>query len=181
MSEHSASQEKDLLLKVLKQRFEKHLNRHQNTKWEDVLNYLSEEHIFSIYHMELSGGQPDVVYIDDHLFFIDMAKETPKDRRSICYDEKARLGRKKFPPKTSALEMAKEMHIDILDQEMYIKIQEIEDLDLKTSSWIKTPESIRNLGGALYGDKRYKKTFIYHNGADSYYGVRGFRGYIKIY
>lgn len=180
MIENITAQEKDVLFKVLKERFEKHMKRHQKVSWEDILNYLSEEHIFSIYHMELSGGQPDVLCIDDHLFFIDMAKETPKDRRSICYDEKARLGRKKFPPKTSALEMAKEMQIDVLDQEMYLKLQHIEDLDLKTSSWLKTPDNIRNLGGALYGDKRYKQTFIYHNGADSYYGVRGFRGYIKI-
>lgn len=181
MSKNINMQEQDILFKVLKQRFEKHMHRHQNIKWDDVLTHLSEEHIFAIYHMELTGGQPDVVCFDDQLFFIDMAKETPKDRRSICYDEKARLERKKFPPKTSALEMAKEMKIEVLDEDMYQKVQHIEDIDLKTSSWLKTPEDIRYLGGALYGDKRYKRTFIYHNGAESYYGVRGFRGYIKIY
>lgn len=181
MSENINKQEKDLLFKVLKERFEKHSNRHQNITWENIISQLSENHISSIYKMELTGGQPDAVYLENSLFFIDMAKETPKDRRSICYDEKARVGRKKFPPKTSAFKMAKEMNIEVLDQDMYIKLQEIEDIDLKTSSWIKTPENIRSLGGALYGDKRYNQTFIYHNGADSYYGVRGFRGYIKIY
>jgi hypothetical protein len=174
-------QEKNILIKVLKQRFEKHAHRHPQLNWDDVWIDLSEENIFSIYHMELTGGQPDVVLMDEHLYFIDMAKETPKDRRSICYDKKARLERKKFPPKTSALEMANEIKIEVLDVYMYKKIQEIEDIDLKTSSWIKTPEKIRSLGGALFGDKRYDQTFIYHNGAESYYGVRGFRGYIKIY
>ncbi|BCR36257.1 DUF4256 domain-containing protein [Mariniplasma anaerobium] len=181
MSENINKVEQDRLLKVLKERFEKHVKRHQTVSWDDILSHLSEDHIYSIYHMELTGGQPDAVCFENNLFFVDMAKETPKDRRSICYDKKARLGRKKFPPKTSVLEMAEEMKIEVLDKDMYMKLQEIEDIDLKTSSWIKTPENIRKLGGALYGDKRYNETFIYHNGADSYYGVRGFRGYIKIY
>jgi uncharacterized protein DUF4256 len=172
--------EKEILFKVLKQRFEKHVYRHPNINWNDILMKLTEENMFSIYQMELTGGQPDLILIDEHLFFVDMAKETPKDRRSICYDKKARLERKKFPPKTSVMEMADEMKIDVLDEHMYKKIQQIEDIDLKTSSWIKTPETIRYLGGALFGDKRYDQTFIYHNGAESYYRVRGFRGYIKI-
>lgn len=130
--------------------------------------------------MEQSGGEPDVVVLEDKLYVIDMVKESPKLRGSLCYDKEARLSRKNFPPASSSLEMAASLGITVLDERMYVKLQDIEDVDLKTSSWILTYEKLRSLGGALFGDKRYQRTFIYHNGADSYYGSRGFRGYITL-
>lgn len=172
--------EKKNLLSILNKRFLKHLHRHQSLVWEDVLTLLSEDNVNSLYLMEKTGGEPDLITLDSGLYYVDMAKETPKYRRSVCYDEEARINRKKFPPKTSALEMALEMNIKLLDEKLYKGVQEIENFDLKTSSWISTPSELRKLGGALFADYRYGRTFIYHNGADSYYGVRGFRGYIKL-
>lgn len=130
--------------------------------------------------MENTVGEPDVYLIDGELYFIDSAKESPQFRRSLCYDKEARINRKTRPALLSVEEMAKDLGIELLNEKLYLKIQEIDDLDDKTSSWLKTEEAVRKNGGAIFGDKRYGRTFIYHNGADAYYGSRGFRGYIKL-
>jgi len=167
------------LLETLKKRFEKNMHRHEGCVFEEVQEKLIQ-HLDTILKMEQSGGEPDVVVLEEKLYVIDMAKESPKLRGSLCYDKEARLARKNVPPSSSALEMASSLGISVIDEMMYVKLQNIEDFDLKTSSWILTDESLRSLGGALFGDKRYQRTFIYHNGADSYYGSRGFRGYITL-
>jgi len=167
------------LLEILKKRFEKNMHRHEGCVFEEVQEKLIQ-HLDTILKMEQSGGEPDVVLLEEKLYVIDMAKESPKLRGSLCYDKEARLARKNVPPSSSALEMASSLGISVIDEMMYVKLQNIEDFDLKTSSWILTDESLRSLGGALFGDKRYQRTFIYHNGADSYYGSRGFRGYITL-
>lgn len=167
------------LLETLKKRFEKNMHRHEGLVFQEVREKLIY-HLDTILKMEQSGGEPDVVVLDEKMYVIDMAKESPKLRGSLCYDKEARLTRKNFPPASSALEMAASLGISVLDEKMYLKLQDIEDVDLKTSSWILTDEKLRSLGGALFGDKRYQRTFIYHNGADSYYGSRGFRGYITL-
>ena len=165
------------LLETLKTRFEKNKHRHEGLLFEEIQDQLIT-YLDTILKMEQSGGEPDVVVLDQKMYVIDMVKETPKGRVSLCYDKEARLGRKNFPPISSALEMAASLGIAMIDESMYLKLQAIEDFDLKTSSWILTDQRLRSLGGALFGDKRYQRTFIYHNGADSYYGSRGFRGYI---
>lgn len=167
------------LLEILEQRFNKHPHRHLNITFRDIEPKF-KQYSDIIQRMEDTGGEPDVVLLDDVLYIIDMAKESPKLRGSLCYDKQARLERKKFPPASSAMEEAHKIGIQLLDESMYKKLQDIEDFDLKTSSWIATDETLRSLGGALFGDKRYQRTFIYHNGADSYYGTRGFRGYIQL-
>ena len=168
------------VIEILKNRFEKNMKRHQDIKWEDVLNKLDDRVINIIEQMEAYGGEPDVIRYQGDLYVVDFSKETPKPRTSVCYDEEARLSRKKFPPETSAEALAKKIGITLMDEDMYRYLQSIDPIDQKTSSWIKTPDEIRSLGGALFGDYRYQTTFIYHNGADSYYGARGFRGYIKL-
>ena len=167
------------LLDVLKKRFEKNMHRHEGLVFEEVQEKLIQ-HLDTILKMEQSGGEPDVVVLEDKLYVIDMVKESPKLRGSLCYDKEARLARKNFPPASSALEMSASLGISVIDEMMYVKLQDLEDFDLKTSSWILTDDKLRSLGGALFGDKRYQRTFIYHNGADSYYGSRGFRGYITL-
>jgi hypothetical protein len=167
------------LLEILKKRYEKNMHRHEGLVFEEVQDKLMKFQDI-ILKMEETGGEPDVVVLDEKLFVIDMVKETPKVRVSLCYDKEARLARKNFPPASSALEMAASLGVTIIDEMMYVKLQDIEDFDLKTSSWILTDEKLRSLGGALFGDKRYQRTFIYHNDADSYYGSRGFRGYITL-
>jgi hypothetical protein len=165
------------LLETLKTRFEKNKHRHEGLLFEEIQDRLIT-YLDTILKMEQSGGEPDVVVLDQKMYVIDMVKETPKGRVSLCYDKKARLARKNSPPISSALEMAASLGIAMIDESMYLKLQAIEDFDLKTSSWILTDQRLRSLGGALFGDKRYQRTFIYHNGADSYYGSRGFRGYL---
>ncbi len=172
----------DSLLVVLKERFEHHTKRHPGLFWRDI--EMKIEHnlnlLETLIRMEETGGEPDVTILNGRLVYVDFSKETPEKRRNLCYDEEARLSRKKFPPETSAEKVAEMMGIELLDESQYREIQAIEPLDLKTSSWLKTPPALRDLGGALFGDRRYNRTFIYHNGADSYYGVRGFRGYILL-
>lgn len=173
------------LFETLKQRFEKHMDRHKGILWSQVENKLQQNAnaIWSLSEMERTGGEPDVVAYDegtDTFHFYDCAKESPKERRSVCYDMEAREGRKKFPPENSALEMASEMGMDLLDEEQYRYLQTLGEFDLKTSSWIITPADIRKLGGSLFGDRRYNTVFVYHNGADSYYAARGFRGFLKV-
>ena len=167
------------ILEILKKRFEMNMHRHQDIQFDRILDQLVH-HQDTISKMESTGGEPDVVLIDNQLYIVDMVKESPKLRGSLCYDKEARLNRKNFPPVSSALEMAASLGIKLVDEAMYIKLQQIDNLDLKTSSWILTDDALRSLGGALFGDKRYQRTFIYHNGPDSYYGSRGFRGYIKL-
>lgn len=177
-------EEQEQLLETLKKRFEKNMHRHEGIRWEDVQEKLeaSPEKLRSLFEMEQTGGEPDVVRLerDGDYVFCDCSKETPKGRRSICYDREALEARKKHKPENSAIDMANEMGIELLTEEQYFALQKLESFDLKSSSWLKTPDDVRRLGGAIFGDCRYGRVFIYHNGADSYYSVRGFRGLLKI-
>lgn len=178
-------EQQDELLDILKVRFNKHLNRHPNINFEEVYNRLIQHpaKLSSLSEMEKTGGEPDVVAVDiesKEIIFFDCSPETPKDRRNVCYDREALDKRKQYKPQTSALDMANAMGIELLSEEQYQHLQTLGNFDTKTSSWLKTPIEIRKLGGAIFGDKRYNHVFIYHNGADSYYGVRGFRGCLRI-
>lgn len=185
MSKKLSVEEKSLLLSTLKARFEKNGNRHEGMKWEKVQEKLESNStkLWSLHQMEITGGEPDVVEYDDltdaYLFY-DCAGESPKGRRSVCYDHEALESRKKHKPENSALNMANEMGIELLTEDDYRLLQKSGDYDLKSSSWIKTPANIRDLGGAVFCDFRYHTVFMYHNGADSYYGARGFRGKLKV-
>jgi hypothetical protein len=173
------------LTETLKERFEKYPLRHKAIKWPDVEARLkaSPEKLRSLSEMERTGGEPDVVGFDkktgEYIFF-DCSAESPKGRRSVCYDQKALESRKEHKPKDSALNMAANMGIGLLTEEQYRDLQKLGEFDLKTSSWIQTPDDIRKLGGALFCDRRYEKVFTYHNGAESYYGARGWRGSVRI-
>jgi len=180
-----SAEEANKLLKILELRFEKNINRHPNIKWEQVVEKLNNqpEKIWTLNEMEKTGGEPDVVEFDQKLnkyVFYDCSKETPIGRRNMCYDREALESRKNFKPNNNAVDVAKEFGIEILDEQEYKNLQKIGEFDLKTSSWINTPANIRNLGGALFADRRYDNVFIYHNGAESYYAVRGFRGKLII-
>lgn len=173
------------LLKILENRFKKHLERHKGISWDKVREKLEKDpkKLKSLDEMEKTDGEPDVIGYDrnaDKYIFCDCSQESPKGRRSVCYDEKALRGRKLFKPEGSALNMAKSMWIELLTEKEYRKLQEVGPFDTKSSSWIKTPDEIRALGGALFGDYRYGNTFVYHNGADSYYAGRGFRGIVRV-
>jgi len=179
------SEQHNDLLAILKARFEKNSKRHPNIRFEEVEVRLNQntDKLRSIYEMERTEGEPDVVAIDKNsgeIIFFDCSPETPKGRRNVCYDRVALDSRKQFKPATSAMDMANEMGIEILTEEQYHYLQTLGNFDTKTSSWLRTPSEIRKLGGAIFGDKRYDHVFIYHNGADSYYGVRGFRGCVRI-
>jgi len=180
-------EEAEELFIILKSRFEKNMNRHNGLIWADVqakLNSISNvEKLWSLNEMERTGGEPDVIAQDQktgEYIFYDCSAESPKDRRSICYDEDALESRKEHKPKNSAIGMAKDLGVQILSEEEYRDLQRLGKFDTKTSSWIKTPEKIRELGGAIFADFRYGNVFVYHNGAESYYGSRGFRGSLKI-
>jgi hypothetical protein len=184
-SEQLSSREREELLGTLKARFEKNRNRHKGIEWADVQKKLEANpaKVRSLHEMERTGGEPDVVAHDKktgQYVFYDCSAETPKDRRSICYDREALEARKKFKPKTSALDMAAEMGIELLTEDQYRELQTVGKFDTKTSSWVQTPPAIRKLGGALFCDRRYDHVFTYHNGADSYYAVRGFRGSLTV-
>jgi hypothetical protein len=173
------------LLSVLKTRFEKNMNRHTGLVWDEVQAKLeaNPEKLWSLNEMERTGGEPDVVGQDKktgETIFYDCSAETPKDRRNVCYDRKALEARKEHKPKDSAMDMANAMGIEILTEEQYRELQKLGDFDTKTSSWLVTPPEIRKLGGAIFGDRRYDHVFVYHNGASSYYGVRGFRGSLRV-
>jgi hypothetical protein len=177
--------ETEKLLEILKNRFERNRHLHRSLQWEEVHSALLHDAsaMWSISQMEATGGEPDVVLLEESsstLIFVDVAKETPKGRRSLCYDREALEKRKANKPENSAMGLAKDMGIELLTEEEYRKVQKMEMLDLKTSSWVKTPEEIRKLGGAIFCDRRYNTVFTYHNGADSYYGSRGFRGKLRI-
>jgi len=178
-------EEMEDLIKTLKKRFEKNLHRHSTLDWNKIQEKLeaNPEKLWSLNEMEKSGGEPDVIDYDEkanEFIFCDCSPESPKGRRSVCYDREALEARKKYPPKTSAMDMATEMGIELLNEEQYRHLQSLESFDQKTSSWLKTPNEVRKLGGAIFGDLRFGRVFIYHNGADSYYGARGFRGLLRI-
>lgn len=184
-SQKLSSAEQNHLLSILSARFEKNMNRHQGMQWAKILAKLQAdtEKLWSLNEMESSGGEPDVVGYDKktgQYIFYDCAAESPAGRRSVCYDGKALASRKENKPKSSAMEMATAMGIEILNEEQYRQLQELGNFDCKTSSWIATPANIRNLGGALFCDRRYDTVFVYHNGAESYYAARGFRGMLKV-
>jgi hypothetical protein len=173
------------ILGVLKTRFEKNMSRHKGVRWSEVQLRLDSraEKLWSLYQMENTGGEPDVVGRDSdsgEYMFYDCSAESPKDRRSVCYDREARDSRKEFKPKATALDMAADMGIDMLTEEEYRGLQGLGEFDTKTSSWLKTPPPIRELGGAIFGDRRYDHVFVYHNGAESYYAARGFRGVLRV-
>lgn len=177
--------QREELIGTLKARFEKHMNRHKNIEWAKVQAKLEAEpaKLWSLNEMETTGGEPDVVGQDKktgEYIFYDCSAESPKDRRSICYDRKALDARKEHKPANSAMDMAAAMGIELLTEEQTRELQKLGEFDLKTSSWVQTPPDIRKLGGALYCDRRYNTVFVYHNGADSYYAARGFRGSLKV-
>lgn len=179
------SEQTQEIIQILKERFVKNNHRHSELDWAQVLVKLESNpsKLWSLNEMELSGGEPDVVAYDkstNEFTFFDCSIETPKGRRSICYDHEALESRKEFKPKNSAINMCEEMGVEILTEEQYRFLQTLGKFDLKTSSWVKTPENIRLLGGALFCDRRYETVFTYHNGADSYYGVRSFRASLKV-
>jgi len=172
------------LLRALKARFEKNMNRHNGLEWAKVQAKLEAdpEKLWSLSEMERTGGEPDVVDYDEktgEYIFYDCSAESPKDRRSICYDREALESRKEAKPKDTALDMAAAMGIEILTEEQYRELQKLGNFDTKTSSWVKTPPEIRKLGGAIFCDRRYDHVFVYHNGAESYYAARGFRGSLR--
>ncbi len=180
-----AKKQREELLKTLKARFEKNMNRHQGLDWADVQVKLEAktETLWSISEMERTGGEPDVVRRDKktgEYIFYDCAAESPKERRSLCYDREALDSRKENKPKGNAVDAATAMGTDLLTEEQYRELQKLGDFDLKTSSWVKTPPAVRKLGGALFCDRRFDTVFVYHNGAESYYAGRGFRGWLKV-
>lgn len=178
------------LLKTLKSRFEKNMNRHKRVEWSHVQAKLeaNPEKLWSLYEMERTGGEPDVVdpittendkKTSEHIF-VDCSAESPKDRRSLCYDREALNARKENKPAGSAVDMADAMGIEILTEEQYRELQNMGKFDTKTSSWVKTPANVRKLGGAIFCDRRYDTVFLYHNGAESYYAARGFRASLRV-
>jgi len=179
------AQERDELLETLKARFEKNMHRHKGLAWSDVQARLeiSPAALRSLRAMDASGGEPDVIARDKQtgrFTFCDCSPESPTGRRSLCYDREALDARKENKPQGSAVEMAAEMGVELLSEEQYRALQQLGEFDLKTSSWIETPADVRALGGALFCDRRYGRVFVYHNGAQSYYAARGFRGLLRV-
>ncbi|MBM7665766.1 hypothetical protein JOC25_002259 [Solibacillus kalamii] len=179
------NEQQDQLLSTLKLRFEQHMERHPNIDWENVQTKLEANPVklWSLHEMERTEGEPDVVAYNhetDTYTFMDCSPESPKGRRSICYDQEALDARKKNKPEDSAMNMAASMGIELLTEVEYRSLQQLGKFDLKTSSWVLTPPDIRKLGGAIFCDRRYETVFMYHNGADSYYGARGFRGSLTV-
>jgi hypothetical protein len=187
-----SSQQREVLLSTLKARFEKNMNRHKGLEWAKVETKLeaslsggqaNTEKLWSLNEMESTGGEPDVVAYDKktgEYIFYDCSAESPKGRRSFCYDREALQARKEHKPANNAIDMAAAMGIELLSEEQYRELQKLGNFDTKTSSWLKTPSEIRKLGGAIFADFRYGHVFVYHNGADSYYAVRGFRGSLRV-
>lgn len=175
----------EVILGTLKARFEKNMNRHEGLEWSEVQAKLetNPEKLWSLHEMEQTGGEPDVIVHDKQsgeYIFYDCSAESPKGRRSVCYDREALESRKAHKPENNAIDMAADMGIEILTEEQYRELQKLGRFDTKTSSWVKTPANIRKLGGAIFCDRRYDTIFVYHNGADSYYAARGFRGSLRI-
>lgn len=179
------SQDMDSILEILKSRFDKSKDRLKGLSWADLQSKLKDNKakLWSINEMEKTGGEPNVLAFNrdkNEYIFCDFSKESPAQRRSLCYDQEALTARKKYKPADSAKNVASKMGIELMNEEQYRKLQSIGEFDTKTSSWLETPKAIRKLGGAIFGDFRYGQVFIYHNGADSYYAARGFRGILKI-
>lgn len=168
------------IIKILEERFNLNMHRHPNFKFENIKNKLTPEILKTIEIMENTGGFPDVIIFNNIIYYVDFSKESPQQRRSFCYDEQALNSRKNNKPLNSVENFCKLNNLNLLTKEMYYYMQSLEPIDLKTSSWLKTEQKIRQLGGAIFGDNRYNQTFIYHNSAESYYSSRGFRTYIKI-
>ena len=180
-----SSEQCEELLGLLSARFEKNMNRHQGLTWTEIQAKLETkpEKLWSLNEMEKTGGEPDVVGYDQdrkEYIFCDCSAESPHGRRNVCYDREGLVARKEHKPENSAIDMATAMGIELLTEEQYRELQKLGHFDTKTSSWVKTPVEIRKLGGALFGDRRYDHVFIYHNSAPSYYGVRGFRGQLRV-
>ena len=178
-------EQREELLRTLKARFEKNLNRHKGLEWADVQDKLEANtaKLWSLNEMERTGGEPDVVGYDNktgEYIFYDCSAESPKGRRSVCYDREALESRKEHKPDNNAIDMAADMGIELLTEEQYRELQQLGNFDMKTSSWVQTPARIRRLGGALFCDRRYDTVFVYHNGAESYYAARGFRGSLRV-
>jgi len=178
-------EQREELLRTLKARFEKNMDRHKDLEWTEVQAKLEAniEKLWSLNEMEGTGGEPDVVGHDEktgEYIFYDCSVESPKGRRSVCYDREALESRKKHKPENTAIDMATAMGIELLTEEQYRELQKLDNFDMKTSSWVQTPANIRKLGGAIFCDYRYDTVFVYHNGADSYYAARGFRGSLKV-
>lgn len=185
MKKELTLKQREELLKTLKVRFEKNRNRHKDIEWTKVQAKLeaSKEKLWSLNEMEVTGGEPDIVDFDkktNEFIFFDCSAESPAGRRSFCYDREALNSRKEHKPKNSVLDAAREMGIELLTEEQYRDLQQLGNFDTKTSSWVKTPEAIRKHGGAIFCDRRYDHVFVYHNGAESYYAARGFRGVLKV-
>jgi len=179
------AKQREELLRTLKARFEKNMNRHQSLEWAKIQAKLeaNAEKLWSLNEMESTGGEPDVVGFNkntEEYIFYDCSVESPKGRRSICYDREALESRKEHKPENNAIDMAAAMGIELLTEEQYRELQRLGNFDLKTSSWVKTPADIRKLGGAIFCDRRYDTVFVYHNGAESYYAARGFRGSLRV-
>src|SRR5947207_13699512 len=178
-------EQREELLRALRARFEKNMNRHKSLEWDKVQAKLeaNAEKLWSLNEMEMTGGEPDVVGHDKktgEYIFYDCSAESPKGRRSFCYDREALDSRKEHKPEDSAIDMAAAMGIEVLTEEQYRELQKLGNFDAKTSSWLKTPSEIRKLGGAIFADFRYGSVFVYHNGAQSYYGARGFRAALRV-
>lgn len=178
-------EQREELIKVLQARFEKNMNRHEGLEWAKVEAKIeaNAEKLWSLNEMEVTGGEPDVVGYDkekDEYTFYDCSKESPKGRRSLCYNLEALESRKKHKPENNAIDVAAAMGIELLTEEQYRELQQLGDFDMKSSSWVQTPSDIRELGGALFCDYRFGHVFVYHNGADSYYAARGFRGSLRV-
>lgn len=180
-----SQEQREELINTLQARFEKNTSRHEGLDWANVQAKLEAkmEKLWSLHEMEATGGEPDVVGYDantDEFIFYDCSAESPKGRRSLCYDREAWESRKNHKPENTAMDVAKDIGIELLTEEQYRHLQELGKFDLKTSSWVQTPDNIRKLGGAIFCDRRYDMVFMYHNGADSYYAARGFRGSLRV-
>lgn len=180
-----STQQSEELLKILKTRFEKNINRHKDLEWIKIETKLKAniEKLWTLNEMEKSGGEPDVIGYDKktgEYIFCDCSAESPAGRRSFCYDREALNSRKEHKPQNNVIDVAEEMGVELLTEEQYRELQKLGSFDTKTSSWIKTPTDIRKLGGAIFCDRRYNTVFVYHNGAESYYAARGFRGVLKV-
>jgi hypothetical protein len=184
-SKKLSPERREQLLEILRARFEKNANRHKDLEWAKVKARLESatEKLWSVNEMETTSGEPDVVAHDEktgEYIFFDCSIESPNARRSVCYDREGQESRKEHKPKNNAVDMAQGMGIELLTEEQYLELQKLGDFDTKTSSWLKAPVAIRKLGGGLFGDRRYGRVFIYHNGAQSYYAARGFRGCLRV-
>jgi len=185
MKKELSQEQREELFSTLKARFEKNMNRHKGIEWAKVQSKLEVENskLWSLNEMERTGGEPDVVGFDKktgEYVFYDCSAESPKGRRSLCYDREAHEARKEFKPESSAVDMADAMGIELLSEEQYRELQQMGKFDTKSSNWVKTPANIRKLGGAVFCDRRYDTVFLYHNGAESYYAARGFRGWLMV-